>query len=50
MIWFIYDSFTFGYSLFYVTLYSLLKHNYEDLTFVTVLPSTFIQGSLSLRE
>jgi hypothetical protein len=32
--------------MFYVILYNLLKYNYEDLIFVIVLSSTFVQGPL----
>jgi hypothetical protein len=31
---------------FYVILYNLLKYNYEDLTFVIILSSTFVRNSL----
>jgi hypothetical protein len=40
----------FLYPLFYVILYNLLKFYYEDLSFVIVLSSTFVQDSLSSRE
>jgi hypothetical protein len=50
IIWFVYDSLTFDILYFYAILYNLLKFNYEDLTFVIVLTSTFVQGSLSSRE
>jgi hypothetical protein len=43
---FVYDSFTFDILYFYVILYNLLQFNYEDLTFVIVLTSTFVQGPL----
>jgi hypothetical protein len=31
-------------------IYHLLKFDYEDLTFVIVLSSTIVQGSLSSKE
>jgi hypothetical protein len=46
-LWFIYLFYTF---LFYVVLQYLLKFYYEDLSFVILLSSTFVQGSLSSRE
>jgi hypothetical protein len=38
------------YLLFYVVLQYLLKFYYKDLSFVILLSSTFVQGSLSSRE
>jgi hypothetical protein len=40
----------FLYLLFYVVSRYLLKSYYEDLSFVILLSSTFVQGSLSSRE
>jgi hypothetical protein len=36
--------------LFYVVLQYLLKFYYEDLSFVIILSSAFVQGPLSSRE
>jgi hypothetical protein len=38
------------YLLFYVILQYLLKFYYEDLSFVIMLLSAFVQGPLSSRE
>jgi hypothetical protein len=45
--WFVYDSFTFD--TLYFMLYNPLNYNYEDLIFVIVLSSAFVQGSLILK-